>query len=230
MNRKYTRRGVGQFGIAAAVGLTAPFLNIRAARARDAKLVFWLQPNFNKVADDLLVTQTMEYARQKGLSKNDVQIETVPGGEISKRMAAALEVGSPPDVTRANEPDLTKWGADGHLSDVTAIVNEMKAQKGGINEASLPGSMYHGALRGVPMGIAANAAHVRADKFKEASYDGLPATWDAFIEAGRKITKPPFYAYGMALGMTPSDSLGDVMSVAAAYGGSLIDAHNKPAL
>ena len=80
------------------------------------------------------------------------------------------------------------------------------------------------------MGIAANAAHVRADKFKEAGYDGLPATWEEFIEASKKVTKPPFYAYGMALGLVPSDSLGDVMSVVSAYGGSLIDAQNRPAL
>jgi multiple sugar transport system substrate-binding protein len=225
-----SRRRVGKLGIAAAVGLSAPFLSIRTAQARDAKLVFWLQPNFNKVADDLLVTQTMEYAKSKGLSKGEVQIETVPGGEVSKRMAAALEVGSPPDVTRANEEDLTKWGSDGHLSDVTAVVNEMKAEKGGINEGSLPGATYHGGIRGVPMGIAANAAHVRADKFKEAGYNGLPPTWEEFIEAAQKITKPPFYAYGMALGLTPSDSLGDVMSVVTAYGGNLIDAQNKPAL
>jgi multiple sugar transport system substrate-binding protein len=34
----------------------------------------------------------------------------------------------------------------------------------------------------------------------------------------------------MALGLVPSDSLGDVMSVVSAYGGSLIDAQNKPVL
>ena len=59
---------------------------------------------------------------------------------------------------------------------------------------------------------------------------GLPATWEEFIEASKKVTKPPFYAYGMALGLVPSDSLGDVMSVVSAYGGSLIDAQNRPAL
>lgn len=232
MNRKtYSRREVGKFGIAAAAaGLSAPFLNIRAANARDAKLVFWLQPNFNKVADDLLVSQAKEFARLKGLSESEVQIEVVPGGEVSKRMAAALEVGAPPDVTRANEEDLTKWGFAGHLLDVTAIVNEMKAREGGINEGSLPLATINGKILGVPMGIAANAAHVRADKFKEAGYDGLPPTWEQFIEASKKITKPPFYAYGMALGLVPSDSLGDVMSVVSAYGGSLIDAQNRPAL
>ena len=232
MTRKtYLRRDIGKFGFAAAAtGMAAPYLNIRAAFARDAKLVFWLQPNFNKVADDLLVEQAKEYARLKGLSGNDLQIEVVPGGEVAKRMAAALEVGAPPDVTRANEEDLTKWGAGGHLLDVTPIVSEMRARQGGINEGSLPLAMINGQILGSPMGIAANAAHVRADKFKEAGYDGLPATWEEFIEVSKKVTKPPFYAYGMALGLVPSDSLGDVMSVVSAYGGSLIDAQNRPVL
>jgi multiple sugar transport system substrate-binding protein len=226
--RNYSRRQFTK--LAAVTGLSAPFLSLRRAYARDAKLVFWLQPNFNKVADDLLEEQTMEYARSKGLSESDVRIEKVPGGEVAKRMAAALEVGAPPDVTRVNETDMTKWGSDGHLLDLSALVNEMKAQEGGINEGALPLATFDGGILGAPMGIAANAAHVRADKFREAGYDGLPPTWEEFIEVSRKVTQPPFYAYGMALGLVPSDSLGDVMSVVSAYGGSLVDAQNRPAL
>ena len=79
------------------------------------------------------------------------------------------------------------------------------------------------------MGIAANAAHVRADKFAEAGYDTLPETWEEFIEAAKKVTKPPFFAYGMALGLTPYDSLGDILSVVTAYGGSMVDDQNRPA-
>lgn len=228
--RTYSRRQVTKLGLAAAAGLSAPFIGGRPAAARDAKLIFWLQPNFNKMADDLLVELTKEYAREQGLAEGDILIEKVPGGEVAKRMAAALEVGAPPDVTRANEEDLIKWGAAGHLVDVTSVVDEMKAQKGGINEASLSLARMNGGIMGVPMGIAASVAHVRADIFREAGYDGLPPTWEEFIEASKKITKPPFYAYGMALGLAPSDSLADVMSVVRAYGGVMVDANNKPAL
>lgn len=228
--RKLSRRQVTKLGLVAAAGLSAPFIGGRRANARDAKLIFWLQPNFNKLADDLLVELTQEYAREKGLAEGEVLIEKVPGGEVAKRMAAALEVGAPPDVTRANEEDLTKWGNGGHLLDVTPLINEMKAQKGGINEGSLPLAEINGGILGVPMGIAASVAHVRGDYFKKAGYDGLPPTWEEFIEASKKITTPPFYAYGMALGLAPSDSLADVMSVVRAYGGNMVDASNKPAL
>ena len=226
IKNKYTRRQFGKIGIAA--GLTAPFIATRAY-ARDTKLVFWLQPNFNKVADDLLEAQAMDYARSKGLSDSEISIEKVPGGEVAKRMAAALEVGSPPDVTRVNETNMSKWGADGHLMDLTSIVDGMRAVEGGINERSIPLASIDGGIRGAPMGIAANAAHVRADKFAEAGYDTLPETWEEFIEAAKKVTKPPFFAYGMALGLTPYDSLGDILSVVTAYGGSMVDDQNRPA-
>lgn len=227
---RYSRRQFGKLGLATtAAGLSAPMLATRA-HARDAKLVFWLQPNFNKKADDLLEAQAMEYAKMKGLGEGDLRIEKVPGGEVAKRMAAALEVGSPPDVTRVNETNMSKWGSDGHLVDLTDIVEGMRAQDGGINETAIPLATIDGGIRGAPMGTAANVAHVRIDKFREAGYDALPDTWEKFIEAGKKISKPPFYCYGMALGLTPYDSLGDVMSVVRAYGGNLVDAENRPAL
>jgi multiple sugar transport system substrate-binding protein len=68
------------------------------------------------------------------------------------------------------------------------------------------------------------------DLFEKAGYGDFPETWEKFIEAAQKITQPPIYAYGMALGLTPSDSLVDVMSVVWAYGGALVDKESRPAL
>lgn len=227
---KLTRRQFSAMGAgAAALGLTTNIFVPSRAHAREGELVFWLQPNFNAKADDLLVAQTMEYARSQGLSESDVRIEKVPGGEVVQRMAAALEIGAPPDVTRVNEPNMVNWGPNGHLVDLTSVIDDMRARAGGINEDTLNMAKIDGEMLGAPMGIAASAAHVRIDKFREAGYDQMPATWDEFIEAAKKITKPPFYACGMALGLTPSDSLVDILSVVDAYGGSLVDAQGRPA-
>lgn len=225
-----TRRQFGKLGAgAAALGFTTNIFVPRRAHARDAKLVFWLQPNFNAKADDLLIAQTMEYARSMGLSDSDVSIEKVPGGEVVPRMAAALEIGAPPDVTRVNEPNMVNWGPNGHLVDLTPVIEDMRSREDGINEDTLLMAKIDGEILGAPMGIAASAAHVRIDKFREAGYDQLPATWEEFIEAAKKINQPPFYACGMALGLTPSDSLVDILSVVDAYGGSLVDGQNRPA-
>jgi multiple sugar transport system substrate-binding protein len=198
----FTRRQALAYGAAvAATTMSAGIITTRKAHAaRDAKLVFWLQPNFNKTADDLLTDQTMAFAKAAGLKDSDVQIVKVPGGEIAKKMAAALEVGSPPDVTRVNEANMARWMANGHLIDVSSIVANMREYNGGIN-----------------------------DLFEKAGITEFPATWEEFIEAAKKVTKPPVYAYGMALGLTPSDSLTETMSVIWPHGGALVDEQGKPA-
>src|SRR5262249_24550714 len=101
-----SRRTVLRLGAAAAGA--AIFTPRRSSAAREQKLIFWMQPLFNKEADEIMLGQVRDYARQAGLKDNELQILTVPGGEVAKRMAAALEVGAPPDVTRFNEEDLSR--------------------------------------------------------------------------------------------------------------------------
>ncbi|MEM7025772.1 MAG: extracellular solute-binding protein, partial [Pseudomonadota bacterium] len=230
MDKTLTRRQSIKLG-AATAAFTATFniISPRKTAARDAKLVFWLQPNFNKAADDLLIDQTMAFAKSAGLSDNEVEILKVPGGEIATRMAAALEANAPPDVTRVNEPNMARWKAGGHLVDVTDIVDKMRAVDGGINEAVMTLPEEDGKYYGAPMGLNPQAGHVRMDKFEEAGYSEFPDTWETFIEAALKVNQPPFYAYGMALGLTPSDSLWDIMAVIWPHGGALVDEQGRPA-
>jgi len=224
------RRQTIKLGAAtAAFTTTFNIISPRKTAARDAKLVFWLQPNFNKTADDLLVDQTMAFAKSAGLQDSDVEILKVPGGEIATRMAAALEAGAPPDVTRVNEPNMARWKAGGHLVDVTDIVEKMRQVEGGINESVMALPETDGVYYGAPMGLNPEAAHVRMDLFEQAGVSEFPETWDAFIEAALKVNNPPFYAYGMALGLTPSDSLWEIMSVIWPHGGALVDEQGRPA-
>ena len=50
------------------------------------------------------------------------------------------------------------------------------------------------------MGLNPVVIHARMDLLEQAGYDTFPDTWDKFVEASLKLNKPPFYAYGMALG------------------------------
>ena len=59
-------------------------------------------------------------------------------------------------------------------------------------------------------------------------YSAFPETWEKFVEASLKINKPPFYAYGMALGTSPgNDSTEDIMATVWAHGGNIIDKQNR---
>jgi ABC-type glycerol-3-phosphate transport system substrate-binding protein len=125
---KLDRRTVLKAGAGAAAFATTTniFTPLKTFAARDQKLVFWLQPNFNPTADRILEEQTRAFAKQAGLKDGELQILKVPGGEIPTRMAAALEVGAPPDVTRLEEGYVARMRAQKALLDITDIMSEMK--------------------------------------------------------------------------------------------------------
>ncbi len=80
-----TRRSVLKAGAGlAAFATTSTILTpLKTHAAREQRLVFWLQPNFNPVADKVLEEQTMAFAKQAGLKDSEVQIQKVPGGELA---------------------------------------------------------------------------------------------------------------------------------------------------
>jgi multiple sugar transport system substrate-binding protein len=224
-----TRRAVLKAGAgAAAFVATATVLTSRKSlAAREHKLVFWLQPNFNPTADRILEEQTRAYAKQAGLKDTELSILKVPGGEIPTRMAAALEVGAPPDVTRLEEGYVARMRAQKALLDISDLLAEMRKMPGGVNASTLPLTEEGGRYYAVPMGLNPVVLHARMDLLQQAGYSTLPETWEKFIEACLKINKPPFYAYGMALGTSPgNDSTEDIMAVVWAQGGNLIDKQN----
>ena len=78
------------------------------------------------------------------------------------------------------------------------------------------------------MGLNPEVMHARMDLLEQAGYSSFPETWEKFIEASLKINKPPFYAYGMALGTSPgNDSTEDIMATVWAHGGNIIDKQNR---
>jgi multiple sugar transport system substrate-binding protein len=72
------------------------------------------------------------------------------------------------------------------------------------------------------MGLSPLVFTARTDLFEKAGYSSFPDTWEKLLEASLKLNKPPFYAYGMALGTTPgySDSTGDILMLMWSNGGS----------
>ena len=227
---KLTRRTLLKAGAGAAAFATTSniFTPLKTFAARDQKLIFWLQPNFNPTADKILEDQARAFAKQAGLKDSELQILKVPGGEIPTRMAAALEVNAPPDVTRLEEGYVARMRAQKALLDITDIMAEMKKVPGGVNPSVIPLTEDGGRNFAVPMGLNPEVMHARMDLLEQAGYSSFPETWDKFVEASLKINKPPFYAYGMALGTSPgNDSTEDIMATVWANGGNIIDKQNR---
>ena len=73
---KLTRRTLLKAGAGAAAFATTSniFTPLKTFAARDQKLIFWLQPNFNPTADRILEDQTRAFAKQAGLKDSELQI------------------------------------------------------------------------------------------------------------------------------------------------------------
>src|SRR4029077_16848523 len=172
--------------------------------------------------------QTRAFAKQAGLSDSELQILKVPGGEIPTRMAAALEVGAPTDVTRLEEGFVARMRVQKALLDITDLMAEMKKVPGGVNPAVVSLTEEGGRNFAVPMGLNRVVMHARMDLLEQAGYSTFPETWEKFIEAPLKINKPSFYAYRMAHGTAPGkDSSEDMMACVWSYRGNIIDKNNK---
>jgi multiple sugar transport system substrate-binding protein len=223
-----TRRDVlKQAGAVAALATTAPWWLVRRAHAaRREKLIVWwpvaLAPQVDKLAKD----QCYAYARQAGIKENELEYVEIGTGQWLTKMVAALEAGNPPDVTRYTQAQAALYRAQGHLIEVTDIVEKMQQVPGGLFDASLNAVMYKGKAYSVPQSVGPSPLVARMDLLEAAKVDP-PKTWDELIEVCKRLQKPPkLTGFGMCLGLH-TDTDGNVMNVIWAYGGKLVEADDK---
>src|SRR5262245_56208421 len=128
-----TRRQVLKAAGIAATAAASPWWLARTSHAQRAKkLVFWHVPNFTPLADELQKQQVYEFAKQAGLKEIEVEYATVANEQFDAKLAASLEAGNPPDVTRLYESNVQFYAAGNHLLDV----NDVSRRCGGSPRAS----------------------------------------------------------------------------------------------
>jgi len=224
---KTTRRQALKVAGVAAVAATSPWWLIKGSHAQRAKkIVFWHVPNFTPLADELQKQQVYEFAKQAGLKDTEVEYATVANEQFDAKLAAALEAGNPPDVTRLYESNVQFYAAGGHLLDVNDLVEKMRREPKGIFESAMTSVVYKGRAMGVPLAVNPWPVHARLDLLEQAHVE-YPKTWDEFIETSKKIQSPPrLFAFGMCLGLV-ADTTDNVMNLLWCYGGKMVEADNK---
>ena len=223
-----TRRDIlKQAGVAAALATTAPWWLVRRAHAaRREKLIVWQPVALAPQVDKLLKEQTYAYARQAGIKENELQYVELGSGQILPKTVAALEAGNPPDVARAGSALMALYRAQGHLLEVTDVVQKMQQVPGGLFDASLNDVMYKGKAYAVPHQVSPWPLVTRMDLLEAAKVDP-PKTWDELIEVCKKLQKPPrLTGFGICLGLV-TDTDNDVMNMIWGYGGKLVEADDK---
>jgi len=223
-----TRREVlKQAGMVAALATTGPWWLVRRAHAaRREKLIVWWPVALAPQVDKLAKEQTYAYAKQAGIKENELEYVEVGTGQWLPKMVAALEAGNPPDVTRMTQAQAALFRAQGHLIEVTDIVEKMQQVPGGLFDASLNAVMYQGKAYSVPHSIGPSPLVARMDILEAAKVDP-PKTWDEFIEVCKRLQKPPkLLGFGMCLGLH-TDADNNIINLIWAYGGKLVEADNK---
>src|ERR671919_1191983 len=223
-----TRRDVlKQAGALAALATTAPWWLVRRAHAaRREKLIVWMPVALAPQVDKLVKEQTYAYAKQAGIKENELQYVEVGTGQWLPKMVAALEAGIPPDVTRFGSSQVALYRAQGHLLDVTDVVEKMQKVPGGLFDASRKAVMHQGKAYGVPHSVSPRPLVTRMDLLEAAKVDP-PKTWDELIEVCKKLQKPPkLTGFGICLGLQ-NDTENNVMNMIWCYGGKLVEADDR---
>lgn len=213
--RRFIRASAGT--AAAVVGASQLMIPRRSEAAREQKLIYWHLPTFTPLADEAAREQFEEFRKSAGLSEQEAAFVNVSNKDLIPRLSAALETGNPPDVVRLYESYVQLYRSQGHMLDVTDLVTKMQGEKGGIFESSLRAVGFEGKFYGVPFAINPWPMHARNDVLETAGLE-YPATWDEFVETCKKIQKPPFYGFGMDLGLT-ADATDNIMQLCWCFGG-----------
>jgi multiple sugar transport system substrate-binding protein len=223
-----TRRDILQQAgkTAAILTTTAPWWLVRRAHAaRQHKLVVWNTTALAPQVDKIMQEQCYAYAKQAGIKDSEIDYSIVGSAQITPKLVAALEAGNPPDIARLDAWLTALYRSQGHLLEVTDLVEKMQRVSGGLfpifEEVKHQGKAY-----AIPQSVSPSPLVARMDILAAAKVEP-PKTWDEFIEICKKLQQPPkLTGYGMCLGLT-GDTNGNVLSIVWSHGGKLVEADNK---
>ena len=224
----WTRRDIlRQTGTAAVLATTTPWWMIRRAHgARQYKLVVWNPAALAPQVDKIMEEQCYAYAKQAGIKDHEIDYSTIGSAQILPKLAASLEAGNAPDVTRLSSGAVQFYRVPGHLLEVTDLVEHMQKVEGGLFQASLDAVMHKGKAYGVPQSVSPRSLITRLDLLEAAKLEP-PQTWESLVEVCKTLQKPPkLTGLGMCLGLY-SDTSNDMMNVIWSYGGQLMGADKK---
>lgn len=221
------RETLRQASVATIAATTAPWWLVRRAHAaRQHKLVVWNTSALAPQVDKIMEEQCRAYAKLAGIKDDDLDYSIVGSAQILPKLVASLEAGNPPDIARVGTGQAQICRSQGHLVEVTDLVNKMNKQAGGLFQVSLDSVMGQGKAYSIPQSVSPWPLVTRMDLL-DAAKVAPPKTWDEFIEVCKKVQQPPkLTGFGPCLGLH-SDTDNNVMNMIWCYGGKLVEADNK---
>lgn len=168
-------------------------------------------------------TQLDELAKQVG-AENGMEVRVDRTNEAATKVAAVIESGVGGDLAVVTDFDAHKYGDK--FTDVTGLANDIDKTWEGWYDVAKQACIVEGKWRSLMIGQAPAAWNWRTDLFKSAGVDKFPESFDALLEAAKKLK-----AKGTPIGMTLGNATGDGRStnypVLYAFGGKEFEADGK---
>jgi multiple sugar transport system substrate-binding protein len=185
--------------------------------------VHWLRwADFVPASDVLLKGQiTQECQKATGIA---LKVETINANDLQSRITSAIQSGTGADIIMAvnNWPQLYPES----LADAADVAEEIGKAQGGYYDVCKLVATVGNKWIGVPWAIGGGLIAYRKSWFDEIGHTTFPETWDALLDAGKKLK-----AKGRPLGQTAGHTFGDAPSWWYPYlwswGGKEVEADGK---
>jgi multiple sugar transport system substrate-binding protein len=182
-------------------GLAAILATGRSPAIAQEKAVHWLRwADFVPASDVLLKGKIVDECKKAtGIS---LRVETINANDLQSRITSAIQSGTGADIIMAigNWPQLY---ADS-LADTGDVAEEIGKAQGGYYGVSKEVATVGNKWIGVPWVVGGGLVAYRKSWLEEVGHKEFPATWDACLDAGRKLK-----AKGRPIGQTAGHTFGD---------------------
>jgi len=129
--------------------------------------------------------------------EHEVKVEVIQWDNLQQRLTTDIAGGTAPDIAMIG----TRWLVDFVKNDIAEPLNSYMTDefKGRFIESFMSPSTIDGELYGLPVAASARAMYYNKDLLAKAGVTEPPATWDALIEAAKKIKAAGGDVYPFAL-------------------------------
>jgi ABC-type glycerol-3-phosphate transport system substrate-binding protein len=204
-------------------GLAAILATGRAPAYAQGTNIHWLRwADFVPASDVLLKGKiAQECQKTTGIT---LMVETINANDLQSRIASAIQSGTGADITMAlgNWPQLYAES----LADAGDVAEEIGKAQGGYYDVSKLVATVGNKWIGLPWVVGGGLVAYRKSWFEEIGYNTFPETWDALLDAGKKL-KTKGRPIGQTAGHTFGDAPGWWYPYLWSWGGKEVEADGK---
>ena len=203
-------------------GLAAILATGRAPAYAQGTNIHWLHwADFVPASDVLLKGEiTQECQKATGIT---LKLETINANDLQSRITSAIQSGSGADITMA----LGIWPQlyAESLADAGDVAEEIGKAQGGYYDVSKLVATVGNKWIGVPWAVGGGLVAYRKSWFDEIGHNTFPETWDALLDAGKKLKAVGYYQRHQQRRLDPHRSQTQTRSVSDREGHADVEGH-----